>query len=1242
MIYITKKGSKFIIVDKPDGKISKDLPTISLEDFSKKEQIKLLDRIDPKKLLIELRQRLKSSKFKKGVKKLRSSLKSKKIKITNRKLNIPVQPKNVVYPSNNPDVPKVSFKKVPKTKVEREERTPSIWENTISLTTGSPRQNEMREEEEKLRRKPPLPPRKKDELVSLQLPQSQDSKRKHPPLPKPSPRYAKSPKSPKSPSESVNINKNKPEEAKATLSEIEETAPSKIKVSYSAYVPTGNKKENAELIKKLIKNFKTEPERKLPKVLFKEDGEDVKRVPDFIIQGEFIFVPINSRLVKKGILTEGEHDFATTIEKPSFRKWADESRRMYYIAEEGFNTKQIEELHKFFDFNKGEEEIFTDNPEEELKDVFEKHKLPTKEEKLIDEMEKAYAEAEAIKKLSAQQLADALAEEEAKLKAEEEAKEEAKKAEEEKEKETKAKARQRQKLAEAKTIKAKQIAEAQAEELSRQAKIAEAEAQEEMRILKEKLEAETKEAEAKEAEAKAKAEERAESKKRGDEIRKEQGKKGKERVKAKAEAEEEAEEKVKPSFTPSGWPFKSNLKESEEAEEEPAEPKKPKSFKEKEKERLTKSAEKEKTKAKEEAERLGRESIAQKVEAKRISDEKSQKRRERQSKPALEEGEIEEQVKPKEPKELTTLKTQKDVLEKQLQKNPDDTKSSIQLKGVNRKIDEFGKEQPKPPSTPLSKSQAEREIGSGLGGKLNLDEVNAFNKASYAKKKNAEKVGDYVLDRSLSSKENKVYYNPINGKVVIANAGTSGILDWWNNKNILFGNYETTDRYKDLENIQKEAINKYGLKNITNVGHSQSGEALRILANNGLTNEAVALNPAILGKSHEGVDVIRSSRDIPSLFTPMGENDLTIQGESYNPITEHRRDILDRVPNKEVGTGLEDEAWEILEHPHHHNMELVKKAHKHIQSVLKLKSPNNRMVNRQVMSGRGKMIMRHPALQSAESVLNPGAFANLGLGLSAQGGEIGDGLYAGNLKDKLSGMYNKIPQAYHAPIEAIGRQGLHDMGFGLSAQGGAFNLKDKLNNVWHHHIPEQYHPHIEAIGKQALHDVGYGVKQDMNKLDSFLYKMSNFGMGLSHFGNFDRIPEKYRPFAKMGVDELGASMLRSYNPFARGLSAQGGDIQAQYRDTFDPHSEEGGNLKDKLSNLYNKIPKAYHAPIEAIGRQGLKDAGFGLQAQGGKLAKGSPEMKERMAKMRAMKGKKMKGGDLPPRSRSYVTDPSLL
>jgi hypothetical protein len=40
---------------------------------------------------------------------------------------------------------------------------------------------------------------------------------------------------------------------------------------------------------------------------------------------------------------------------------------------------------------------------------------------------------------------------------------------------------------------------------------------------------------------------------------------------------------------------------------------------------------------------------------------------------------------------------------------------------------------------------------------------------------------------------------------------------------------------------------------------------------------------------------------------------------------------------------------------------------------------------------------------------------------------------------------------------------------------------------------------------------------------------------------------------------------------------------------------KGGNLKDYLNDkVWSKIPEAYHAPIEQIGRQGIKDLGFGI------------------------------------------------
>ena len=198
--------------------------------------------------------------------------------------------------------------------------------------------------------------------------------------------------------------------------------------------------------------------------------------------------------------------------------------------------------------------------------------------------------------------------------------------------------------------------------------------------------------------------------------------------------------------------------------------------------------------------------------------------------------------------------------------------------------------------TTLDKAKAQVEIMTKEdmeGGALTSHEVNKFVKASYKKKRDAKTVGDYTLDRSLSSKKNKVYVDP-QGKVVIANAGTSSLSDWSNNPSIALGTYKKTKRYKDVEKTQKKAIAKYGKENIANVAHSQSGEGVRILAKKGLSKQAVAVNPAIIGKkAGRNVSAVRSSGDVVSAF--MKGPRKTIQRKTLNPLAEHSAPVLSRI-----------------------------------------------------------------------------------------------------------------------------------------------------------------------------------------------------------------------------------------------------------------------------------------------------------------------------------------------------------
>jgi hypothetical protein len=188
-------------------------------------------------------------------------------------------------------------------------------------------------------------------------------------------------------------------------------------------------------------------------------------------------------------------------------------------------------------------------------------------------------------------------------------------------------------------------------------------------------------------------------------------------------------------------------------------------------------------------------------------------------------------------------------------------------------------------------------------GGVSSKELSKFVKGSYAKKKDVKPVGDYQVDKELSTGKNKVYFNPNTGKSVVALSGTHGnITDWANNAHILTGDFKKTKRYKDAEKVQRKANEKYGMDSVETISHSKSGETARILAKKGLTSKSVSLNPAILGKSHKGVQVVRSSADIVSALTPMEKNDVSIENKTFNPLVEHGTSVLSREP-QEYGGG---------------------------------------------------------------------------------------------------------------------------------------------------------------------------------------------------------------------------------------------------------------------------------------------------------------------------------------------------
>ena len=102
--------------------------------------------------------------------------------------------------------------------------------------------------------------------------------------------------------------------------------------------------------------------------------------------------------------------------------------------------------------------------------------------------------------------------------------------------------------------------------------------------------------------------------------------------------------------------------------------------------------------------------------------------------------------------------------------------------------------------------------------------------ASYDNK--TDKVGEFLLDKDISSKTSKVYVNPNTGQSVVAHRGTSEISDWLNNAVYAYGGkkaYQYTPRYKDAERLQHQAEVKYGKSKVSTVGHSQGGLQAELL-----------------------------------------------------------------------------------------------------------------------------------------------------------------------------------------------------------------------------------------------------------------------------------------------------------------------------------------------------------------------------------------------------------------------------
>jgi len=179
-------------------------------------------------------------------------------------------------------------------------------------------------------------------------------------------------------------------------------------------------------------------------------------------------------------------------------------------------------------------------------------------------------------------------------------------------------------------------------------------------------------------------------------------------------------------------------------------------------------------------------------------------------------------------------------------------------------------------------------------------------------------INGYTLDTTLSNLYGKVYVNTNLKKVVVSFRGTKEATDWTNNAVFALSSsaYTLTDRFKTAKKMVDSARKKYKGWQFELNGHSQGGLLVNNLCSKTDKN-CISLNPAYKNASLKDNEyIIRSSGDVvSSLSAPKKFMNsilypnwtkahlVTIPAKTSNPLTEHKVDILDRLPDKTIGRG---------------------------------------------------------------------------------------------------------------------------------------------------------------------------------------------------------------------------------------------------------------------------------------------------------------------------------------------------
>jgi hypothetical protein len=303
--------------------------------------------------------------------------------------------------------------------------------------------------------------------------------------------------------------------------------------------------------------------------------------------------------------------------------------------------------------------------------------------------------------------------------------------------------------------------------------------------------------------------------------------------------------------------------------------------------------------------------------------------------------------------------------------------------------------------------------------------------------------------------------------------------------------------------------------------------------------------------------------------------------------------------------GLEHFAHMVITSPKHFDKRALKQAQFYLDIIMHQKSKGKGIVKEdEELKSHDSNIMpmihsvrhsvQHPAMASPhpDFVLTPNARANMAA------------FHGGALKDDMMHMYHRaVPKSMRSSVEHLAREtGKHVLRH-PEVKKARKHIREKYESI----VPRELRPAIANVAYTGMHHAMEGNGMECGTLKTRMQRTFN-----------KVVPNK--KIRKSLVDLGKAATHEIVN------SAPVKKIRRQVKEKYD-----------------KVVPDSLKSPLEDLGKAtfayGKRKAGYGL---GCGIKKGSQEMKDKMARLRAMRGKS-RGGAIPaPPSRSPITDPSLI